>query len=259
MPWKAFCKQVSEAGYAGIETPIPFDEAGRNEIREALDEYGLLLIGQYYQSFEKDFEAHQSNYRLHLENLRLLNCVLIDAQTGKDYYSTAQNVALFEMAARFSAESGIRVAHETHRNKALYAAHRFGELLQGFPDLQITADFSHWCCVSESLLEQQEDAVKLAISRTIHIHSRVGYEESPQVPDPRAPEYRQAFEAHLRWWDEIIVARRNEGCQHFTITPEFGPPPYMQTVPFSQTPLAGQWEINLFMMQYLEERYCNEK
>lgn len=255
IPWEEFCRQVSEAGYDGVETPIPLEDKGRDQISNALDRYGLRLIGQYYQSFEKDFEIHKSNFRLHLENMRMMKCMLIDAQTGKDFYSIGQNVELFTIAEQISLESGITIAHETHRNKALFAAHKFAELAEKFPGIQITADFSHWCCVSESLLEQQAEAMEIAVSKAIHIHARVGSQESPQVADPRAPEYKEAFAAHLEWWDKIVSLRQQKDARFFTITPEFGPPPYMPTIPFSEAPLASQWELNIFMMDYLRKRY----
>lgn len=255
IPWKEFCRQVSAAGYSGIESPVPSDPNEKNEMKNAIDKHGLLFIGQYYQSFEKDFQKHLHNFRLHLQNMQMLNCILIDSQTGKDYFSTEQSIELFKAAEEFSLTSGITVAHETHRNKALYAAHRFGELASIFPTLKITADFSHWCCVSESLLEQQSEVMEIAISKAIHIHARVGNEESPQVSDPRAPELEQAFSAHLQWWDKIVSQRREEGFEQLTITPEFGPPPYMPTLPYSKTPVANQWEINLFMMDFLKKRY----
>ena len=40
-----------------------------------------------------------------------------------------------------------------------------------------------------------------------------------------------------------------------TITPEFGPPPYLVTLPFTQQPLTDQWAVNVFMMNLLKERY----
>mgnify|MGYP002075737376 CR=1 FL=1 len=255
IPWKEFCRQVSSAGYSGIESPIPVDNPERDEMKNSLEQYGLLFIGQYYQSFEKDFQTHLLNYKQHLQHMQGLNCVLIDSQTGKDYFSTEQNIELFQAAETFSLENGITVAHETHRNKALYAAHRFGELATDFPTLKITADFSHWCCVSESLLEQQPDVMELAISKTVHIHARVGNEESPQVADPRAPEFERAFAAHLHWWDKIVLQRQEQGNAQVTITPEFGPPPYMPNIPFTKTPVANQWELNLFMMECLKKRY----
>lgn len=37
-----------------------------------------------------------------------------------------------------------------------------------------------------------------------------------------------------------------------TITPEFGPAPYMPLLPFTQQPLGNQWEINRKMMERLQ-------
>jgi hypothetical protein len=121
----------------------------------------------------------------------------------------------------------------------------------------ITADFSHWCNVSESLLEQQQEAVDLAISRTIHIHARVGHAESAQVSDPRAEEWNAEVEAHLKWWDHIIQHRLKSGAQLATITPEFGPAPYMPALPYTKMPVANQWDINVHMMGILKKRYVH--
>lgn len=43
----------------------------------------LLLIGQYYQSVEKDFALHINNYEKHLQNIMGMAPLLIDSQTGK--------------------------------------------------------------------------------------------------------------------------------------------------------------------------------
>jgi len=253
--WDKFCAKVKEAGFDGVETPVPFDETERNEIVSAMSKYGLLLIGQYYQSFEKDFQQHKTSFIAHIESLAALNPLLIDSQTGKDYFTAVQNKELFEVASEITAKTGVLVAHETHRNKALFAAHISKDLLINSPDARITADFSHWCNVSESLLEQQEEALETAISRTVHIHSRVGHAESPQVSDPRAAEWSAELAAHLSWWDKIVDYRLTHGEKLLTFTPEFGPAPYMPALPFTKMPVANQWEINVYMMQLLKERY----
>jgi hypothetical protein len=76
------------------------------------------------------------------------------------------------------------------------------------------------------------------------------------VSDPRAPEWANALNAHLKWWDKIIAARRAEGLSQFTITPEFGPPPYLPTLPYTCQPVASQWDINVHMMNLLRARYA---
>lgn len=78
------------------------------------------------------------------------------------------------------------------------------EVLIRIDGLKINADFSHWCCVCESLLDAEESHMAAVIERTIHIHGRVGYAEGPQVSDPRAPEYHKELERHEDWWERIV-------------------------------------------------------
>ncbi|WP_259070383.1 sugar phosphate isomerase/epimerase family protein [Mucilaginibacter sp. X4EP1] len=255
MSWDAFCSRVKDAGYDGVETPIPFDADEKHEIVTALKKHDLLLIGQYYQSFEKDLEQHKQDFKKHLENITALNPVLIDSQTGKDYYTADENRELFELAATISRATGVVIAHETHRNKALFAAHITRQLLTDNPDLVITADFSHWCNVSESLLEQQADAVNFAVSRSVHIHARVGHSQSAQISDPSAAEWKNEVDAHLAWWDAIVKFRLERGESLLTITPEFGPFPYLLTLPYKGLPVVNQWNINVYMLKLLKQRY----
>lgn len=253
LSWDAFCQQVKDAGYDGVEAGISIDEADNADMQLALDKYDLPLIGQYYQSFEKDFEAHKASYKKHLYHIARFNPTKIDAQTGKDYYSLEQNSELFDIAFAFTQETGIAVAHETHRNKALYSAFATRHILQNIPSLCITADFSHWCNVSESFLEDQQEAIDLAAQHAVHIHARVGHTQGPQVTDPRLPEWQPALQHHLRWWQGIVDFQKKMGTEVFTITPEFGPAPYMPHVPHTLQPLANQWEINKWMMEYLKD------
>ena len=60
---------------------------------------------------------------------------------------------------------------------------------------------------------------------------------------------------HLKWWDAIIAHHQGANTASLTITPEFGPPPYMPVVPFTQQPLANQWEINLYIVSLFKSRY----
>jgi hypothetical protein len=149
----------------------------------------------------------------------------------------------------------VQIVHETHRGKFSFCAQSTARYLEADPNLRLAADFSHWCVVSESFLEDQDEAVSLAIGRTDHIHARIGYPEGPQVSDPRAPEWSQALEAHLAWWDRIIAGHKNKKTPLLTITPEFGPAPYMPSLPYTRQPVASQWEVNIHMMNLLRQRY----
>ena len=254
LPFEIFCQNVKAAGYDGVEMALPFEPNEKKEILATLQKYNLELIGQYWQSFERNLDEHAKNYEKYLTHLIEATPIFINCQTGKDYFSFEQNKRLFDLAAKLSKESGIKIIHETHRGKSLFAAHITQEYLTKIPDLRITLDNSHWCNVHESLLDDQPEAVNLAIAHTDHIHSRIGHTEGPQVNDPRASEWSEVLETHLTWWDKVVETHKTNGT-NLTITTEFGPTPYMPTVPFTQMPLANQWEINVYMMNLLKKRY----
>jgi len=109
--------------------------------------------------------------------------------------------------------------------------------------------------VAETFLHDQQDAVDLAVSRTRHIHARIGHTQGAQVSDPRAPEWQEALEMHLHCWDKIYDASKKAGLPMLTFTPEFGPSPYMPLLPYTKQPVANQWEINVYMNQLLKSRY----
>ncbi len=255
LPFSTFCANVKQAGYDGVETHLPFEPHEKQEILQILADYELEFIGQYWQSLEKDVNEHAKNYEKYLRHLAEVNPVFINCQTGKDYFSFAQNKRLFDLASNISQETGIPILHETHRGKALFAAHICQQYLEELPELKICLDISHWCNVHESLLEDQEEAVSLALNHTAHIHSRVGHQEGPQVNDPRGPEWQEVLDTHLAWWDKIVAKHQQEGTD-LTITTEFGPANYMPVLPYTQMPVANQWEINVFMMNLLRERYA---
>jgi hypothetical protein len=75
------------------------------------------------------------------------------------------------------------------------------------------------------------------------------------VADFRAPQAQAALQAHLGWWDEIVRLRRAAGAKRLTITPEFGPAPYTQTLPYTGAPVSSAWEQNMAMLGLLRHRY----
>ncbi|MEX2567715.1 MAG: TIM barrel protein [Cyclobacteriaceae bacterium] len=253
-PFEEFCKNVKEAGYDGVEMELPWNAAEKDKLLDILKDFQLELIGQYYQSFEADPKENVKSYERYLRHLISADPVLINGQTGKDFFDFEGNLRHFKVAQELSDHSGIPITHETHRGKCLYSAPIAQNYLQRLPWLRICLDISHWCNVHESLLEDQKEAVELAISRTDHIHSRVGHPEGPQVNDPRAPEWAAALQAHLEWWDQVVQHHRKQENM-LRITTEFGPFPYMPTVPYTQVPIANQWEINVYMMNLLKQRY----
>lgn len=158
----------------------------------------------------------------------------------------------FETALKTQAAIGLPVSHETHRGRLLFTPWDTAFYLRQFPDLRITADYSHWVNVCERLPDDQQAALTLANERAAHVHGRVGYEEGPQVPDPAAPEYGPQVAWHERQW-QAIKANRTAAGETLTFTPEYGPPPYLHTLPHTNVPVADLWKVCLHGMQRARE------
>ena len=92
-------------------------------------------------------------------------------------------------------------------------------------------------------------------TRCHHIHARIGYDQGPQVPDPRAPEYAVTLERHRAWWQILSNERLERGCEVTTFTPEFGTDGYLHLEPYTQKPVADLWEVNRWMAGQLTEWY----
>jgi hypothetical protein len=180
--------------------------------------------------------------------------ILINCHTGRDIFPFEDNLKIFELGISLSKEYGIPLVHETHRGRATYSTFQTQALLSALPEIRLNADFSHWCCVHESLLADQQETVDLAIDHADYIHARVGYAEGPQITDPRGEEWRTELETHLGWWRAIVHNHRKKGSSFLAITPEFGPPPYMTRLPFTRQPVSDLDEINIHMMHLLRKR-----
>ena len=48
-----------------------------------------------------------------------------------------------------------------------------------------------------------------------------------------------------------------KGLNNLLITPEFGPPNYMWTLPHSQVPIADLWEVCLWMAKHIRARWAD--
>ena len=240
-----FAARVKGAGYDGIDAWVPEDRRARDRFHNALARQGLSLVTHQHQGTDTRSFLH------YLEICAEGSPLLINSHTGRDYFSEAENLAFIDAAADFSRERSVLVAHETHRGRLGFSPGDGQRYFDARPEMVITADLSHWVCVTESFLEGFRDTLEEALRRTRHIHARVGYEEGPQVPDPRVPAWAGATERFLVWWRRIADLRRAEGASLLTVTAEFGPPPYMPTDPRSGQPLASQWEINAYMKDLL--------
>jgi len=253
-----YCARVKDAGYDGVELGWPDDLHFRDQVFDAVEKHELqvgfiCIVLQPDGGFEPHFKrfAKAVEDAAHISRTRPL---YLDCHSGRDYYSVGQNKQFYDHARQVSESTGLKVLHETHRTRMLYAPAVARDYMLRFTDMRIAFDVSHWCVVSESLLEDQADTVDMALARTDVIHARVGHAQGPQVGDPRAPEWAAALSAHLAWWDKAVAYRKARG-EPISITAEFGPPDYMPTLPYTRQPVADQWAINTHMLHLLRQRY----
>ena len=249
---KANLEAIKSAGYDGVETWAPGDATQRRELRSILDDLGLYLVSQQW-TFGNSAEEHIASFEEQfLRNIEL-QPGFINSHTGVDHYTLAENLPIFDHARLLAERHGVTVLHETHRGRPTFSAPSTMALLDARPHIALTADFSHWCCVHESLLQDQTGRVQRASEHAHYIHARVGHAEGPQVPDPRVPEWQAALNTHLAWWQKIVDIRSRAGAEILSICTEFGPPDYMVRLPFTGVPISDQWKINLYMKEYLQQ------
>ncbi len=251
--WDEFCAKAKTAGYDGCEIWWPGDATERKKLFEALTRHNLK-IGFLYGSGEKDFSKHETQFYQFLADAAATRPLYLNCHSGKDYFTADQKEKLINHSIKVSAQSGVPIYHETHRGRGLYSVPVTEELLRRVPGLRLTLDISHWCNVHESYLDDQAEAVNLALSRTDHIHARIGHPEGPQVNDPRAPEWEHALKTHFAWWDKVVAEKKQAGKQMTCLT-EFGPIDYMPALPYTRQPVADQWAINVHMKDVLRNRY----
>lgn len=251
--WEEFAAKIAHLGYDGAELWYPSEAEERKAIRSAFSKHRLRL-GFLIGSGDRDYNKHFSKFKASLDAAVVEKPVYINCHSGRDYFTFEQNRKIIELTTEASKASGVPVYHETHRSRILYSAPVARQFMEALPQLRITFDVSHWCNVHESLLADQEETLLKTLDRVDHIHARIGHPEGPQVNDPRAPEWKQAVEAHFAWWDKVVQAKKRDGKQ-MTFLTEFGPIDYLPALPYTRQPVADQWEINKHMLDTLRARY----
>ena len=248
-----FLKRTKKDGFDATEVFMPALTESPEEIKALHKEHGLQLVAQIItegNTADEHIACLEERFKL----CAACDPLLINSQTARDIFSFEDNVRIFKRSMELSEEHGIMFCSETHRGRPTYSAVETAKFLKALPDLKITADFSHWMVVHESDLSDQPGNVAAAINHSFHVHARVGFAEGPQVTHPAAPEWERELATHLDLWQRIVDRRAGENAPFLTICPEFGPIPYMPTLPFTNVPVADAWEINVTMKNMLKDK-----
>ena len=257
---KEFLTKVVTNGYKGVEINFPDDadfiaefQVELQNIRNTSNPDFIFIAQQVLPNKIETVAEYIERITDRLEFLIQLKPNYINSHTGKDFFSFSDNCKIIEICDHLSKVSGIPIWHEIHRGRFSFHLKTLLSYIDIFPKLKLIADFSHFCVVSESDLHDQNELLCKIYPNIKHIHARIGFEQSPQVNNPFAPEWKNYLEQYLSWWKEIIEIQKIKKGTICTITPEFGPFPYMPQEPFTKKPLSNQWEINLQMKNYLQQ------
>jgi sugar phosphate isomerase/epimerase len=254
--------QARLAGFDGIEGPIPADPAERIVFTETLQSHSLFYIAEISATgfanpdpaatVDDQLDTFQRLLALSLE----ANPLFCTTMSGNDLWTFAQSLDFLTRAHQIALRHHARVAFETHRSRTLFHPIITRDLLRELPHMELTIDFSHWCVVTERLvMDLLPDILDLCSRHVLHIHARIGYDQGPQVPDPRAPEYAPAVDAHLRWWRALWTGQRHRAFNTVTMTPEFGPDGYLHLQPHTQKPVADLWDLNTWTAHLLRREF----
>lgn len=242
---------VADSGFDGIETFVPIDPVKQQRLVKAIDDAGLAWIAHRYEA-EGDMDEWCAQYAELLRSAAGLGPRFINSHTGRDHWASDAVDRVLNLAFEIEAETEVTILHETHRSRFPYSAAVTATYLERYPELRLTADLSHWACVSESLLEDQDHHLEPALARSDHIHARVGWAQGAQVPDVRHPRWEHELAVHVDWWKRIQTHRRAAGSEVLTITTEFGPPPYTPVDIESGEPLNDFRELDRWIRDHLK-------
>ncbi|MEZ5570996.1 MAG: TIM barrel protein [Halioglobus sp.] len=239
------------ANFCGLEAPAKHDNPGHLQALEnTLREHDLDWIqeictaGSYVPRRRASVSEHLEDLEAQIRIGKPLGPRFVNVMGGCDAWPVSTSVDFFKAAMDIADKHGILCSFETHRGRSLYCPWNTVAVLEQIPDIKITCDFSHWVVVCERLMDSEWDAIEFAAQHAHHVHSRVGYDQGPQVPHPAAPEYAQALASHQRCWEAVWSAQLARGYDETTMTPEFGPDGYLHLLPFTSAPIADLWEIN---------------
>jgi hypothetical protein len=239
-----------DAGFTGIEAPAPADEADQEHMATMFADHGLSYIaeicttGSYVPDRHATPDEHLASLETKIKHSLMLSPRFCNVMGGCDAWPMDVQVDFFRRAQDMADRYGVLCSFETHRSRSFFNPWITRDVLRALPDLLITCDFSHWVVVCERQMDSEWETILEVAEKAHHVHSRVGYDQGPQVPHPAAPEYAEALASHERSWQAIWASQVRRGYTASSMTPEFGPDGYLHTQPFTGMPVADLWQMN---------------
>ena len=101
---------------------------------------------------------------------------LINVHSGVDSWTLEQSIEFFQRCQEIEKTLPVKVAHETHRQRAFYSPYQTMQILKECPDIKLNTDLSHWIVVCERLFTDEQfwpGLLETLKQRSLMIHARV--------------------------------------------------------------------------------------
>lgn len=253
--WPAMFAKISADSFDGVEvcSPGPFYSfAGYDG--ELLQHLAANKLKMVMQIQTQNYPVGPGGWREHADDLRKKaesasktfndSLLFFNVHSGKDSFRRDDALRFFEAAAKVEADVGVKMVHETHRQRILHSPFVLRDLKDDLPaSIRFNADLSHWVVALERCMDFDLDAefwpqtLDFLTRRTDYIHARVATAQAIQAAHPLAPEFTAEREAFCHWWQLLAQGMQQRGVE-ITVCPEYGPPPYLPTLPFTRAPVA---------------------
>lgn len=237
---------VRDQGYEGFEDWVQPHFTLKPEIEKFGLKYMAMVTGDEVEAFKRGLGEAYDN-----------GAVGATIHAGRPWMTYEQGLDHLGKLVEATKQVPFSVNFETHRGRLLYEPMSTTRYLKDLPDLYLCADLSHWTVVTESMLGGFSEQMNVVLGRTRHIHARIGFEEGPQVPDPRKKNWEGYTPKFEQWWDAIHENNKKSG-RVTTFDPEFGPPHYQWTNPQTGAPLADIEDVALWMTKRLRDRWADK-
>lgn len=242
--------RVKAAGFEGVECWLSEEEEARH--RTKLDQNGLrLTVGHHPHTLE--------DVRRTVDQAKRLNADFVFAQPLNPYVPINEAATFCREARKIANDAGFAFFVEAHRNNIPESLNQALQLVDEYPDIRFTGDFSHFVVVGEFYGLEYERAVERlmpVLSRTSHLHGRISNGEAVQVDvgdgsGDTAQFFVQIWTAAMRAWSQ----EAGPG-DVFPFATELGPPRYAITLPDGKE-FSDRWEQSLVMKKLAEQAWSN--
>jgi sugar phosphate isomerase/epimerase len=240
--------RVKDAGFEGVECWLAPDTERTH--REALDKRSLrLTLGHHPHTL--------ADVRATIDQAKRLKADFIFAQPLNPFVPIKEAAAFCKEARSMANGEGIAFFVETHRNNVPESLNQALQLIEEWPEIRFTGDFSHFVVVSEFYgleYERAVDRMMPVLSRTSHLHGRISNGEQVQVDvgdgsSETAKFFVELWATAMREWR--LAASPGDV---FPFASELGPPRYAITLP-DGTEFSDRWEQSLVMKRLAEQAW----